>query len=84
MNGRLYNDDPTIMSWQLANEPRPGVDGNSTHSGAFVQWVDETAAFIKKLAPKQLVSTGNEGWMGTAGIARPVREIARDRRTSIT
>jgi len=29
--------------------------------------VDETAAYIRKLAAKQLVSTGNEGWMGTAG-----------------
>jgi mannan endo-1,4-beta-mannosidase len=68
VNGRAYHDDPTIMSWQLANEPRPGSD---THAGphfeAFVKWVDETAGFIKKLAPKQLISTGNEGWMGTAG-----------------
>ena len=32
-----------------------------------MKWIDDTAGFIKKLAPKQLVSTGNEGWMGTAG-----------------
>ena len=63
----VYNDDPTIMSWQLANEPRPGVDGDSTHFDAFSKWIDDTSGFIKKLAPKQLVSTGNEGWMGTAG-----------------
>jgi mannan endo-1,4-beta-mannosidase len=67
VNGRTYTDDPTIMSWQLANEPRPGVDGNSTYFDAFTQWIDATAAYIKSLAPKQLVSTGNEGWMGTAG-----------------
>jgi mannan endo-1,4-beta-mannosidase len=68
VNGRRYKDDPTIMSWQLANEPRPGSDANAQpHYDAFVKWVDETAGFIKKLAPKQLVSTGNEGWMGTAG-----------------
>ena len=61
-------DDPTIMSWQLANEPRPGSDANARpHFDVFVKWVDETAGFIKSLAPKQLVSTGNEGWMGTAG-----------------
>ena len=24
ITGRAYADDPTIMSWQLANEPRPG------------------------------------------------------------
>jgi mannan endo-1,4-beta-mannosidase len=67
INGRLYNEDPTIMSWQLANEPRPGVDGDKTHFDAFTKWIDETAGLIKTLAPKQLVSTGNEGWMGTAG-----------------
>jgi mannan endo-1,4-beta-mannosidase len=68
VNGRLYHEDPTIMSWQLANEPRPGSDANAKpHYEAFVKWTDETAGFIKKLAPRQLVSTGNEGWMGTGG-----------------
>jgi mannan endo-1,4-beta-mannosidase len=68
VNGRAYHDDPTIMSWQLANEPRPGSDANAKpHFDVFVKWVDETAGFIKKLAPRQLISTGNEGWMGTAG-----------------
>jgi len=67
INARLYNQDPTIMSWQLANEPRPGVDGDSAHFAEFTAWIDATAGFIKKLAPQQLVSTGNEGWMGTAG-----------------
>jgi mannan endo-1,4-beta-mannosidase len=68
VNGRAYNADPTIMSWQLANEPRPGSDANARpHFDVFVQWIDETAGFIKALAPNQLVSTGNEGWMGTAG-----------------
>ena len=68
VNGRAYADDPTIMSWQLANEPRPGSDANaSPHFDVFIKWIDETAGYIKTLAPKQLVSTGNEGWMGTAG-----------------
>ena len=68
INGRPYNADPTIMSWQLANEPRPGSDANAKpHFDVFVKWQDETAGFIKKLAPRQLISTGNEGWMGTAG-----------------
>ena len=68
VNGRMYADDPTIMSWQLANEPRPGSDANARpHFDVFAKWIDETAGYIKSLAPKQLVSTGNEGWMGTAG-----------------
>jgi mannan endo-1,4-beta-mannosidase len=68
VNGRRYNQDPTIMSWQLANEPRPGSDQNARPNyDVFVKWVDDTSGFIKKLAPRQLVSTGNEGWMGTGG-----------------
>ena len=32
VNGRLYNEDPTIMSWQLANEPRPGSRRRQHHT----------------------------------------------------
>src|SRR5689334_22201551 len=43
VNGRVYRDDPTIMSWQLANEPRPGSDAHSRpHFDVFVKWIDET------------------------------------------
>ncbi|WP_020207753.1 glycoside hydrolase 5 family protein [Gilvimarinus chinensis] len=66
ITGVAYNQDPTIMSWQLANEPRPGsdADGRPFYSH-FEKWIDETAGYIKSLAPQQLVSTGNEGAMGT-------------------
>ncbi|GIX21843.1 MAG: hypothetical protein KatS3mg121_0626 [Gammaproteobacteria bacterium] len=66
VNGRLYRDDPTIMAWQLANEPRPGVHGQDPAlNDVFVQWVAETAAYIKRLDPKHLVSTGSEGSWGS-------------------
>lgn len=68
VTGTSYNEDPTIMSWQLANEPRPGSDANGrANADIFTRWIDETSKFIGELAPRQLVSTGNEGWMGTAG-----------------
>jgi mannan endo-1,4-beta-mannosidase len=68
ITGKRYNEDPTIMSWQLANEPRPGSNMNGRKNAArFTQWLNDTAAFIDALAPRQLVSSGNEGWMGTAG-----------------
>ena len=68
VNGRAYTEDPTIMSWQLANEPRPGSDANAKpYFDVFEKWIDETSGYIKSLTPRQLVSTGNEGWMGTAG-----------------
>jgi mannan endo-1,4-beta-mannosidase len=68
INGVAYADDATIMSWQLANEPRPGSDaGGRANFAVYRQWIDESAAFIHTLAPKQLVSTGSEGAMGSLG-----------------
>lgn len=57
ISGRSYHDDPTIMSWQLCNEPRGMNNTEEMH-----RWVDHTAEIIKKWAPKQLVSTGAEGY----------------------
>jgi len=66
ISGVAYTNDPTIMSWQLANEPRPGA-GEYGHANiqAWVDWMHNTSALIKKLAPKQLVSTGSEGSIGS-------------------
>lgn len=67
INGRNYYEDPTIMAWQLANEPRPGRSDTiyqNTLEQYFI-WVDETAGFIKSLDTNHLVSTGNEGTRGS-------------------
>jgi mannan endo-1,4-beta-mannosidase len=56
ITGRAYRDDPTIMSWQLANEPR-----GYGHPEEYADWVKNASAFIKERAPKQLVSLGGEG-----------------------
>ena len=55
--GLAYKDDPTIMAWELANEPR-GFNNNSTDFNA---WIDSTAAYIKSLDSNHLVTTGCEG-----------------------
>ena len=66
INGKAYVDDPTVMSWQLANEPRPGSDTEGHENfPVFKQWIHDTAGYIGELAPKQLVSTGSEGAWGT-------------------
>lgn len=66
VTGQPYRNDPTIMAWQLANEPRPG--GSEGFGVAnlpiYYCWIRETAAFIKGLDPHHLVSTGSEGSMG--------------------
>ncbi len=66
VNGRLYNEDPTIMSWQLANEPRPGRDGEpgKQNLSAFYKWIDSSAQYIHSLDTNHLVSTGSEGKAG--------------------
>lgn len=66
-NHTLYKDDPTIMSWQLSNEPRPGMDGEQGEKNIheFMRWIDQTAGYIHALDPNHLVSSGNEGKVGT-------------------
>lgn len=66
ITGKRYIDDPVILSWQLANEPRPGFNDNTTDDDkkVFVQWIDQTAKYIHQLDNKHLVSSGNEGIRG--------------------
>ncbi len=66
INGRLYKDDPTIMAWQLANEPRPYPEepDRERHFAEFARWIDDSAAFIKSLDSNHLVCSGNEGLGG--------------------
>ena len=64
VTGRKYSDSPAIMSWQIANEPRPFAD-ESKH--AFSEWIAETAALIKSIDPHHLVSVGSEGYNGCEG-----------------
>jgi mannan endo-1,4-beta-mannosidase len=65
INKIRYTDDPTIMAWELANEPRPMRPASEE---AYKTWIKDTAAMIKSRAPKQLVTTGHEGWIGTEGM----------------
>jgi len=52
--GIQYRDDPTIFSWELANEPRRYP----------ASWIDDTAAYIKSLDTNHMVTTGSEGHAG--------------------
>ncbi|CAA0833702.1 Mannan endo-1-4-beta-mannosidase 7 [Striga hermonthica] len=56
-----YKDDPTIMAWELINEPRCETDySGSTLNG----WVQEMASFVKSLDRKHLLEIGMEGFYG--------------------
>lgn len=58
---KRYVDDPTIMSWQIGNEPRAF---SQEAKPDFADWMSEAAALIKSLDPNHLVSTGSEGMWG--------------------
>lgn len=61
-NKRKYTEDPTIMAWQIANEPRPMGEANKT---AYEDWIKDIAAYIKSLDRNHLLSTGSEGEAGS-------------------
>lgn len=53
----LYKDDPTIMMWELANEPR-----SSDQTGGIVyNWIQEIAEYLKFIDNNHLLGTGEEG-----------------------
>jgi len=56
INNIPYKEDPTIMAWQLANEPR-----SLFHKKKYLEWVQATAKLIKSLDSNHLVSVGSEG-----------------------
>jgi mannan endo-1,4-beta-mannosidase len=55
-SGVAYKDDPAIMSWELANEPR-GINNKSDYK----KWIRSTCKLIKELDPNHLVTLGSEG-----------------------
>ena len=69
-NGVVYKDDPTIFSWELANEPKcrnheefDALEGWDTQT--IPKWADEMSRYIKSIDPNHMVSVGDEGWLNT-------------------
>jgi len=58
LTGVQYKHDPTIMAWELANEPRCRSD---TTGVTLNQWIGEMSAFIKSIDTNHLVTTGVDG-----------------------
>jgi mannan endo-1,4-beta-mannosidase len=83
INGRLYRDDPAIMTWELANEPRPCADDSTMARDVpvFCDWVDATARFIHEQDEHHLVCTGSEGIWGC--LQKPEVFIAAHRTPAI-
>lgn len=61
ITGIAYEDDPTILSWELANEAECKSDVGALQ-GTLVAWYSEMSAYLKSIDPHHLVSTGEEGF----------------------
>jgi mannan endo-1,4-beta-mannosidase len=61
-NKQKYTEDPTIMAWELANEPRPM---RAVAVDAYRKWISDVAAMIKAKDKNHLVTIGHEGQIGT-------------------
>lgn len=60
--GLAYKDDPTIMAWDVMNEPRcPGCLAES-EARDHMAFLASCAGYLRTLAPKQLVGEGSEGY----------------------
>jgi mannan endo-1,4-beta-mannosidase len=64
-NKKKYTEDPAIMAWELANEPRPM---RPAAADAYKRWISDVAAMIKAKDKNHLVTTGHEGYVGTEDI----------------
>lgn len=69
VTGVAYRDDPTLMAWQLCNEPRPGASAAviAQTLPAYYAWIADTASLIRSLDAKHLVSLGQEGTIASGG-----------------
>ena len=68
VTGVKYKDDPTIMMWELGNEPRCIGSGVYPRSPActtqtLISWADEISSYIKSVDRNHLVSVGDEGFL---------------------
>ncbi|KAJ2897255.1 hypothetical protein GGI21_004959, partial [Coemansia aciculifera] len=62
VTGIEYRHDPSILAWELMNEPQI-IASPSGHS-QLAEWIDATAAFIHSLDPLHLITTGAESKNG--------------------
>ncbi|KAL6642013.1 hypothetical protein ACP70R_020194 [Stipagrostis hirtigluma subsp. patula] len=61
ITNEAYKDDPTILAWELINEPRCPSDP----SGDTLQaWIEEMASYVKSIDPVHLLEIGVEGFYG--------------------
>ena len=61
---RYYFEEPAILAWELANEPRCEIPGGRE---LLLDWVGEMCRFVKTLDSNHLLAVGDEGYLVRAG-----------------
>ncbi|MFS8010506.1 putative mannan endo-1,4-beta-mannosidase [Helianthus anomalus] len=75
ITGVVYKNDPTIMAWELMNEPRCTSDT----SGRTIQaWITEMAAHVKSIDGNHLLEAGLEGFYSKNGRQNPGFDVGTD------
>ncbi|XP_023642271.1 mannan endo-1,4-beta-mannosidase 3 isoform X1 [Capsella rubella] len=62
-----YKDEPTIMGWELINEPQCRADPSGK---TLMAWIEEMAPYVKSVDSNHLLSTGLEGFYGDSSPQR--------------
>ena len=70
-----YKDDPTVMAWQIGNEPRAFGE---VQKQPFAKWLREVSALIRSLDDRHLISVGSEGVWGCEMDAELYEQISAD------
>ncbi|MBP1530542.1 MAG: cellulase family glycosylhydrolase [Bacteroidaceae bacterium] len=63
ITGQPYATDPTLMAWEICNEPRPFARDTETKAH-FQDWIREQSEAIRRFDPNHLITTGSEGKFG--------------------
>ena len=59
--GVKYKDDPTVFSWELANEPRCESDAGC-EKNVVVNWAKEMSEYVKSIDSNHMLAVGDEGF----------------------
>lgn len=74
-----YISDPTIMSWQIGNEPRAF---SKEAIPGFISWLRESSRLIRSLDENHLISIGSEGMWGCENDYGVYERICQDENIS--
>lgn len=57
VNGRVYKNDPAILSYNIMNEPRCEECGKDLQ-----KWIDEMAAYVRSIDKNHMITVGEDGF----------------------